>query len=392
MYSLLNGIRVLDFSQYVTDVVGCHFADMGAEVIKVEPPRGSLSRLVEPYIMHLARNKKSLAINLKNDEAKAVFTRLVKESDVIIDAMRAGALDQLGFSYEEVSKLNPKMVYLSVSGWGQTGPYRRLASHGQSFDTFSAVEPIVFDDGKPRSVYNSAHELAGQMGCSFGVIAALSAIINMQKTGKGAYIDVSEGEAGAWYFWSEAYQLLNQPESERKFISPSIRQEEPRTRYRVFPTKDDSAIFLQALEKKFWVNFCNAVDRPDLAERGNWSGGLDAGGYEGEYEELAEIFQTRTQQEWIELFIEHDIAGGPTNSLVSLLKDPHFLSRDPIVEAEDYRTGEKRKMLGTPVKIKGEEFKPNNAPQLGRDTDEVLKMLGFSDTEVQSLHEKGAVQ
>ena len=123
MYRLLNGIRVLDFSAYVTDVVGCHFADMGAEVIKVEPPPlGSLSRLVEPYVMHLGRNKKSLGINLKHDDAKSVFARLVEESDVIIDALRSGALDELGFGYEDVIKLNPKIVYLSVSGWGQTGP------------------------------------------------------------------------------------------------------------------------------------------------------------------------------------------------------------------------------------------------------------------------------
>ena len=393
MYSLLTGIRVLDFSAYVTDVVGCHFADMGAEVIKVEPPgRGSLSRLVEPYVMHLARNKKSLAINLKDDEAKAVLARLVKESDVIIDALRSGALDELGFGYEDVCKLNPKIVYLSVSGWGQTGPYRRLPSHGQSFDTFSSVEPISFEGSEPQSVFNSAHELAGQMGCSFGVIAALSAIINMHKTGKGAHIDVSEGEAGAWYFWSSAYDLLNKPEEERKFIPPSIKQEDARTRYRVYPTKDGSAVFLQALEKKFWVNFCNAIERPDLAERGDWKWGLDAGAYEGEYEELIEIFKTKSQQEWIEIFIEHDVAGGPTNSLVNLLKDPHFLSREPYVEVDDFNTGEKRKMLGIPVKIKGAEFKPNNPPALGRDTDELLKQVGYSESEVKAFHEKGLVQ
>ncbi len=393
MFSLLKGIRVLDFSQYVTDVVGCHFADMGAEVIKIEPPqRGSLSRLVEPYVMHLARNKKSLAINLKNDEAKKIFAKLVADSDVIIDAMRSGALDELGFSFEEVIKLNPKMVYLSVSGWGQTGPYRRLPSHGQSFDTFSSVEPVVFEDDGARSIFNSAHELAGQMGCSFGVIAALSALINVEKTGKGVHIDVSEGEAGAWYFWSAAYGLLNTPEDTRVFTPPSVAQSEQRTRYRVYPTKDGSAVFLQTLEKKFWVNFANAINRPDLAERGNWQMGLDSGGYEGEFEELCDIFRTKTQQEWLEVFIEHDIAGGPTNSLVSLLKDPHFISRDPFVEVEEFRNGAKRKMLGTPVKIRGEKFQPNNPPGLGRDSDEVLRKIGLSDEELKSLHEAGIVE
>ncbi|MDP6375167.1 MAG: CaiB/BaiF CoA-transferase family protein [Kiritimatiellia bacterium] len=393
MYQLLDGIRVLDFSAYVTDVVGCHFADMGAEVIKVEaPPMGSLSRLVEPYVMHLGRNKKSLGIDLKKDDAKAVFARLVKESDIIVDALRSGALDALGFGYEDVIKLNPKIVYLSVSGWGQTGPYRRLASHGQSFDTFSSVEPVVVEDGVARSVYNSGHELAGQMGCSFGVIAALSALIRAQKTGEGVHIDVSEGEAGAWYFWSAAYGLLNQPEDERKFVPPSVKQEEPRTRYRVYCTKDGTAVFLQALEKKFWVNFCNGLDRVDLAERGNWSMGLDAGGYEGEFEELCEIFQTRTQQEWLQFFIDHDVAGGPTNTLVDLLQDPHFVSREPFVEVDDFKSERKRKMLGTPVKIKGEQFVPNSPPAFGRDTDGILGELGLSAAEVKSLHESGAVQ
>ena len=393
MYQLLNGIRVLDFSAYVTDVVGCHFADMGAEVIKVEPPpRGSLSRLVEPYAMHLGRNKKSLGINLKNDEAKAVFRRLVEKSDVIVDALRSGALDELGFGYKDVLKINPKIVYLSVSGWGQTGPYRRLASHGQSFDTFSSVEPVVIEDGIARSAFNSAHELAGQMGCSFGVIAALSALLNVQKTGQGVHIDVSEGEAGAWYFWSEAYGLLNKEEANRAFTPPSVQQDEPRTRYRVYATKDGTAVFLQALEKKFWVNFCNGLERPDLAERGDWKMGLDAGGYEGELEELCDIFRSRTQQDWLQFFIDHDVAGGPTNSLVGLLNDPHFVSREPFVEVDDFRSDRKRKMLGSPVKIDGQKFQPNNPPAFGRDTDDILKEIGLSEQEVKSLHESGAVQ
>jgi len=391
MYKLLDGIRVLDFSAYVTDVVGCHFADMGAEVIKIEPPpHGSLSRLVEPYSVHLGRNKRSLGINLKNDDAKAVFTRLVETSHIVIDALRSGALDELGFGYEAVRRINPGIVYLSVSGWGQTGPYRRLPSHGQSFDTFSSVEPVIVEKGEARSVYNSAHELAGQMGCSFGVIAALSALISAQKTGEGMHIDVSEGEAGAWYFWSAAYELLNRPEDERSFTPPSIRQSEPRTRYRVYATKDGTAVFLQALEKKFWVNFCNGLNRPDLAGRGNWKRGLDSGGYEGEFEELCGIFMTKTQQEWLQFFIEHDVAGGPTNSLVGLLKDPHFLSRDPFVQVKS--SAGDRKMLGTPVKITGKEFRPNDPPDFGRDTDRILGELGLSEAEVAALHESGAVK
>ncbi|MCC6381466.1 MAG: CoA transferase, partial [Dehalococcoidia bacterium] len=309
MYSLLNGIRVLDFSQYVTEVVGCHFADMGAEVIKIEPPpRGSLSRLVDQYITHLARNKKSLAINLKTSEAKAVFARLVSQSDVIVDGLRSGALNELGFGYEDCRKLNPKIVFLSVSGWGQTGPYRRLPSHGQAFDAFSSVEPVVYEEGRPRSVFNSAVELAGQMGCSFGVIAALSALLKAAKTGEGAHIDVSEGEAGAWYLWSQMYVVLNQPEGQRSYAPPSTVQQERRTRYRVYPTKDGSAWFFMALEEKFWVNFCKAIDRPDMTTRGNWASGLDSGGYEGEYEELCEIFRTRTKQEWLQTCIDFDVA------------------------------------------------------------------------------------
>lgn len=391
MYNLLDGIRVLDFSAYVTDVVGCHFADMGAEVIKVEPPpRGSLSRLVEPYSVHLGRNKRSLGINLKNEDAKALFSQLIETSHVVIDALRSGALDELGFGYDAVRKINPKIVYLSVSGWGQTGPYRRLPSHGQSFDTFSSVEPVIVEEGMARSVYNSAHELAGQMGCSFGVIAALSALINAQNTGEGVHIDVSEGEAGAWYFWSAAYGLLNQAEEDRSFTPPSVRQDEPRTRYRVYATKDGTGIFLQALEKKFWVNFCTGLNRPELAGRGDWKTGLDTGGYEGEFEELCEIFKTRTQQEWLQFFIEQDVAGGPTNNLVDLLKDPHFVSREPFVQVEV--SGAKRTMLGTPVKIKGKTFRPNNPPAFGRDTDDILLQLGLSESEVKTLHESGAVQ
>lgn len=388
MFTPLAGIRVLDFSQYMTEAVGGHFADLGAEVIKVEaPPVGSLSRPTGGYMPQMARGKKSLAINLKLPEAVEAFMRIAKESHVIIDGLRAGALEGLGLGYEDVKKVNPAIVFLSISGWGQSGPYRRLATHGQGFDTFSALEPVAWEDGLPNSVRQAVGEVAAQVGCFYATVGGIAAVRQAEKTGKGVQIDVSEGMAGAWLHWSALMNLVNgnqRPAAPAGNVGRS-------TRYHVYPTKDHKAVYLMAIEQKFWVNFAKAAGRPELAARGDWSRGLDNGGYPGEYEELVEIFRAKNQDEWMKFFLENDVAGAPANSLESLIEDKHFQSWDPWVTVTDARLGT-QKILGTPINVKGETFTPGNPPALGEHTDALLSSAGYSKADIEGLRAAKAVQ
>ena len=282
-------------------------------------------------------------------------------------------------------KVNPAIIYLSISGWGSSGPYRRLATHGQGFDAFSGLEPAVWDDGLPRPGHQTVGEMAAIIGCYYAAMGAIAALFRAQRTGEGSRIEVSEGEAGAWYHFNRFTQILNGREG-----GAGQDGGDTRTRYTMYPTKDGKAVYFMASERKFWANFCDAVGRPDMADRGDWANVMDSGGYEGEYAELVAIFRTKTQAEWLALFIERDIAGAPANSLEGLLEDAHFQSRDPLVEVVDPRDGATLKILGSPIKVQGERFLPKSPPHLGEHTEAVLESIGYGER-IAELRAKGAI-
>lgn len=396
MYDLLQGVRVLEVAVLAPDRTGMHLAELGAEVVKVEmPPVGDHVRLLGasfrggPGLNHLRwnRGKKSLALNLKTEEGKTTFLELAEQADVVIDGLRWGAMERFGLGYQDVKAVNPRIVYCSINGMGQTGPYRSLGTHGFGYDGFAGIAPIDHrEDGLPfigRHV--GIGTAAGPLFAAFGIAAAL---VKAQRAGQGQHLDVAELDAAALWRSDELSQGLNREVWGERSMPESVR-------YQYYETKDGRYLMFQAFEAKFWEAFCNIVERPDLLELsppGDEPNALDnANGNEELRQGMAEIMRTKTLEEWIAFLIERNIPGCPAYSLAQMIEDPQFKARENVttVEYEDVGTYH---MPTSPIKLPGQTFSVRQAPRTaGQDTAEVLQSwLAYSEDRIAAFGSSGA--
>ena len=392
-YSLLSGVRVLELSLLAPDLLGMHLADLGADVIKIEqPPRGDYVREIGGHhigglsLMHLRwnRGKRSLGLDLKRPEGRKLMHDLVANSHVVIDGLRMGAAERCGAGYDELRALNPALVYCSLSGTGRSGPYVDLATHGVAYDAFAGLAPPEFDaDGSPSiPSYTTVGMQAAPLYAGMAVCAAL---VRARETGEGCCIDVAELDgAVAW----QAERLGGVPGAPALGPTGLGRA----VRYQYYATADDRCILFQASERKFWRNFCEAVGRMDLFDA---KPGADVGdhavGDEVLRRELAAIFRTRSQEAWVTLFIDANVAGGPVHSVDELPDDPHVKARDLLTE-QPHPVAPDLRLFTTPVRIPGEQFGATPAPDVGEHTAEILAdVLGLSPEEVASLQHDGVV-
>lgn len=401
MYQLLNGVRVVEFTAYWPDAVGQYLADLGADVFKIEEPeRGSLTRqmggrgpdLPPVDLVQWNRSKKSVGLNVKTAAGRDTFLEVVQHVDIVVDGLRAGALDDFGVGYEAARAVNPRIVYVAISGWGQTGPYRRLAGHGAGFDAWPGgmQPPAQRPDGLPTTPYmpgttGEAHfgTIAGTLHAALGAVAGL---VHARETGEGAFIDVAHADAGASVLFDKVYHFLNLPD-ELRGAQPS-----GSSRNDYYPTKDGKHIYLQPLELKFWRNFCEGVGRPDLIEVAGKGMGQRLTPETDEWlrQEMAAISRTKTRAEWVEFLIEHNTVGTPVNETIEeMLEDPQFLARDLLREVAGPRGA--LKVFGTPVKVQDQEFEVRPYPELGAHTDELLSSAGFSEEQMAELRAGGHI-
>jgi crotonobetainyl-CoA:carnitine CoA-transferase CaiB-like acyl-CoA transferase len=217
----LDGLRVIESSLLGPAAVTSHLADMGADVIKVEGPGGDyIRRMTWPIIegnsllhLHINRGKKSLILNLKTDEAKEVYRDLVRDADVVVEAMRPGALARMGLGFDELKKSNPKLVFCSISGYGATGPYKSMPSHGIAYDTWGGIiEPAYDEEG---FCYIPSHASIGiHAGPMFGALGILAAVLRARETGEGCMLEVAQSDSAAYMDWyrSETEIAYRRPE------------------------------------------------------------------------------------------------------------------------------------------------------------------------------------
>jgi crotonobetainyl-CoA:carnitine CoA-transferase CaiB-like acyl-CoA transferase len=402
----LHGLRIIECSALGPAAITTALVDLGADVIKVEPPAGDYIReMTWPIVegtslmhLHLNRGKRSLVLDLRTEAGVVILKELATGADVVIEAMRPGALARRGVGYDDLRVLNPKIVFCTISGYGMTGPYRDYPSHGVAYDTWAGIVNVATDD--EGFTYIPEHVSIGINAAPlFGGLGILAAVIRARETGESAYIDLAQSDAAAGMDWyrSETWRAYERPESEvTGNKADNYERRAPGTagmvegvRYQVYETSDQLHILFMASEQAFWKNFCEAVDRVDLFER--WPGSKYADHARGNKElrrELRDIFRTKTADEWLEFGGRVNTPIAPVNSPKTLLEDPQFADRFPLLPAADMGADQ----LFTPLHFVGEELPhPAKAPTVGEHTEAVLRsVLGYDDNQISVARDGGA--
>ncbi|MBS7246922.1 MAG: CoA transferase [Candidatus Jordarchaeales archaeon] len=387
----LEGITVLDLTRLLPGpFCSMILGDLGANVIKIESVRlGDWTRWVPPFIqsesaifLSVNRNKKSVTLNLRSEEGLEIFYRMVRRSDVILEGFRPGVARRLRIDYDTVRKINPRIVYCSISGFGQNGPYAERSGHDVNYVGIGGVLDLTGVRDEPPVIPGvPIADLAGGMA---GVIGVLAALLAREKTGVGQYVDVSMLDiVVSWLSIYAGMHLIGGVTVSRgsNILAGGIGS------YGVFETKDGKYITLGILEEHFWRNFCRAVERPDLEKYPY----LSLERRDELHEIIQEIIVNRTLNEWLRIFEENDVPCGPVNSLREVFSDPHVLHREMVTEVEHAKVG-KIKQVGFPLKF-SEKWRVIRQPPpiLGEHTVEVLREIGYNDEEIENFRKKGVI-
>jgi crotonobetainyl-CoA:carnitine CoA-transferase CaiB-like acyl-CoA transferase len=402
----LAGLRVIESSLLGPAAITTHLADLGADVIKVESPSGDYVReMTWPIVegtsllhLHVNRGKKSLTLDLKTREGVEIYLDLVRGADVVIEAMRPGSLARRGLGYEELRAVNPKIVFCNISGYGMTGPYKDLPSHGIAFDTWAGIINPAYDEEGFSFIPEHA-SIGMHAGPMFGALGVLAAVIRARESGEGSMLEIGQSDAAAYMDWyrSESYMAYERPEDvvtgnkadnyERRAVGTAGMKEG--VRYQIYESSDGHVLFM-ASERAFWENFCKGVDRMELFEK--WPGAKFADHARNNRElqrELRDIFKTKTSAQWIEFGSEQNTPIAPVNTPKTLAQDPQFKDRFPLLPHEQHGA----EMLPFPVKFLDEELAPPSvAPTVGEHNDAVLsEVLGYDADRIAALKKSGAL-
>lgn len=386
----LQSITVLDLSRLLPGPYGTQLlAEMGADVVKVEAPNGGdYARYSEPTVRGeygamfaaINRGKESVTLDLKTEGGREAFLRLAAEADVVFEQFRPGVVDRLGIGYEDVEERNPDIVYCSLSGYGQSGPYSERVGHDLNYAGFAGLLDMTRRDEseRPRIPGYPIGDMAGGVFAALSIVGALLSR-ELGNTG-GNYLDVSMTDA-VLSFSQAVGALANAGENPRPGET-NLTGLYPC--YDVYETSDGRYLTLAALEPKFWQSLCAAIDRPELVERHRSD---DAAVRRAVRDELREAFRSRSLAEWEEELGEEDVMIGRVNTPREALDDPHLRNRD-VVDADV--DGFPR--IGYPAEVTdGLAGAVGEAPGPGEDTSDVLRRFGFEQHEVDALFESGAV-
>jgi crotonobetainyl-CoA:carnitine CoA-transferase CaiB-like acyl-CoA transferase len=327
---------------------------------------------------YLSRNKKSIALNLKSAEAKEIFYKLVTSADVVMEAFRPGVAKRLGVDYQTVSKLNPKIVYCSLTGFGQDGPYRDLPGHDPNYTSIGGAVGLTGDHkGNPVIIRAALGDIGSALHAVIGILFALMA---RHKTKKGQYVDVSMTDSVLPFL---SVSLL------RYFRDGFIpRRGWPSLSINVWQTKDGKYISTGLVEPHFWERFCRVIGKEDLIPYHHAKGEK----LHEVYGIIKEVILTKTRDEWFRIMKEADTCVSPVLELNEVINDPHFQYREMFPEFEHPTQG-KIKQLGTPIKLSDTPAKFRDfSPTLGQHTEEILKELGYGKKQIEELRKSGAVK
>ena len=391
----LEGMVVLDLTQIMAGpVCTMLLADMGADVLKIEKPNGGddTRRMGPPFtgtwasgFLAMNRNKRSLALNLREEAGRQVFRRLLQGADVVVENFRPGVMERLGLGYAELAKEKPGLVYCSISGFGATGPYRNRGGFDLVAQGMSGLMSITgFPDSPPAKVGVPITDISAGTQAAYGILCAY---IHALKTGKGQAVDTSLLEAGiAYTIWESALYF-----SEGEIPGPLGSAHRVSAPYQALRTAD-GYINIGAATQATWEQFCRATSMDALIDDDRFRAPGDRKAREKELAELLENTLSRqTTAYWLDLLEQAGVVAGPIYDMKQVYEDPQVRSRDMVVELSDPDLGTLRH-IGVPVKLSETPGSVRHrAPALGEHSEEVLLAAGYSDEEVSGLIKDGVV-
>ena len=382
----LSSLKILDFSTLLPGpFASLLLADMGAEVLRIESPtRMDLVRVLPPHDggvstshAYLNRNKRCIALDLKQAEAVALVKQLVVEYDIVLEQFRPGVMDKLGVGYEALKAINPRLIYVSITGYGQTGPYKDRAGHDINYLALAGIASYTGRrDRGPLPLGVQLADIAG--GSLHGVIGLLAAVIQRQVTGEGQQVDVSmtdcafslHGMAGAGYLAGGV-----EPQMENQALNGG-------SFYDYYRTRDGRWFSVGSLEPQFMQQFCTALGRPELAARGLSPSAQDQQALKHEIEIE---FEKRDFAEWSQLFAGLDACVEPMLSLAEAVEHPQLKARQLVAEVPR-AGGDPQQQMACPLKFSAGLPEPRHiGAALGAHTEQVLRELGYSAERIAEL-------
>ncbi|HWO93323.1 MAG TPA: CaiB/BaiF CoA-transferase family protein [Dehalococcoidia bacterium] len=392
----LEGIRVLDLSRLAPGpFCSMLLGDMGADILMIEAPPSRLpgasmsnprpsgddAQRMAAYNA-LSRNKKSMILNLQEQKARDIFYELAKSADVVLEGFRPGVVKRLGVDYDTLRGINDRIVYCSLSGYGQDGPYVGLVGHDINYISIGgALGMIGWPGGPPAIPMNVIADFAGGgLHAAYGILLALMA---RQKTGKGQYVDIAMSDGVLQLISTMATMYFSSgtvPGRGTHMLNGAL------PNYNVYECRDGKWISLGSLEPHFFANLCRVMGREDLIEHQH-----NAEKFPEMRQHFAEQFRTKDRAEWFRIMQETDICVGPVYTIDEALSDPHNLHRKMVVEVDAPGVG-KVKQVGISVKLSETPGAVrSSAPLQGQHTDEVMSSLGYSSEQIRELREAGIV-
>ena len=397
----LKGLKVLEFIR-VPPGAFCTMmiADMGAEVLKIETPRRSAVATPEPNaeeerkaaFQFFNRGKRSIAINLKQPAGQVLLHRLVADADVLVEGFRPGVMKRLGGDYATLQHVNPRLIYCSLSGFGQDGPYRDLPAHDINFLSIAGVLNLIGEPDRPPAIpINLIADYAG--ATLHGLVSIMVALLARQRTGRGQFIDVS--------YLDTTLALLAATPMMQDFLSNGIDSLRggglpggSYPNYTVYETADGRTLAVGCTDPEHWDAFCKVIGLPELSQAygsATTASPLPGGAQRAAKAAVQGVLKQKTRAEWQAIFRDRKVSVAPLHTVNEVLDDPHVQARQMTVNVDHPRHGAVRqpgiaiKLSDTPGRIQGA------APALGEHTDEVLRALGYDETKRLELRQTGTV-